>query len=583
MDSGEEEEVIREVPINNVDITEEVAEETSKADEVTEEVSEEATNMDVVSDGSEEEVTTEEISGVTIDTSEEVEIEDAQEEAEQIEEKSTSEEVEKVEEEIASDNAEEEMVSDDAEEEIVSDSTEEIEDEVVEEAEEIQKSDEEDDSSDEGEEEVEESTNVADKIIEEMNGEVANLEASIENDKNEYGLYNSKVSNELKALFENGDKKLIETNLETLRALNVSDSTFYYAMAGYSYLTDKDLASKLNYLRGKGVSEKVVLDAVELHYIDCSLESIKEGVNALENSDLGFDKRYLPILKYGVDNFFNALEELRNNGIEPDDSEIAAYLPILTKYADNVASDTEVLKDYGISLLRKNGKYELGLYLKKPADLVQSIDDIIESGEEALINNTPEVLALDTDAIIQRLMYVKKNKVDYKEGEVYADYIYKPNLFNREFDNPELESIGSREECNTALSKSLNNDLCSIFIEVLDKYYEDERSYKAVDLSEEERGVFEELKALLEKEFDAKLINKNTYEMNGVTISRNKFERNLSCLVSALLSNGEDLLSEARETLIVAALYNSRRPEGMIMNIPQEVERETARLGGMAA
>ena len=125
--------------------------------------------------------------------------------------------------------------------------------------------------------------------------------------------------------------------------------------------------------------------------------------------------------------------------------------------------------------------------------------------------------------------------------------------------------------------------MCSIFIEVLDKFYADDRSYKAVELSDEEKSVFGELKSLLEKEFEAKLVNKNAYEMNGVIVSRNKFERNLSCLVSALLSNGEDLLSEARELLIVAALYNSRRPVGKIIDFPNEAEKKASYLGGMAA
>ena len=552
MNNAVETEIIKEVPINNVSVEEDV------------EVTEEETTPEIT-EAVVEKIAPEEIEEVN----EEVVPEETEEEFEPVEEKN-EDVTEEVEEETTED------IVEDTKEEEVEEPTEDIAEEIVEEpvSEEIE----------ETKEEIETPVgNVADKIIEEMNDEVANLEVAMDANNNEFGLNDAKISDGLKTLLVSADKMLVENNIENLKALNVTDDTFYYVSGDYSYLTDKDLVNKLNYLRGKGVPEKAVLNAVELHYIDCSLEIIKEGVNALENSELGFDKKYMAIFKYGVDNFFRALEELRNSGIEPDDSEIASYLSILTKYADNVAPDTEILKDYGISLLRKNGKYELGLYMKKPGDLVQSIDDIIENGEEALINSTPEVLAMDTDTIVQRLNYVKKNKVDYKEGEVYADYIYKPGLFNREFNTPELETIGTRAECNVALEKSLNHDLCSIFIEVLDKFYEDERSYKAVELSEEERVVFEELKALLEKEFNAKLINKNTYEMNDVTISRNKFERNLSCLVSALLSNGEDLLSEAREVLIVAALYNSRRAEGMIMNIPHEVEKETASLGGMVA
>ncbi len=426
-------------------------------------------------------------------------------------------------------------------------------------------------------------SNVADRIIEEMNDEVACLDIVVDGTKNELGLEDAKISEGLRKLIDTTDTKLVENNIETLKALNVKDDTFYYVDGNYSYLTDADLAFKLNYLRGKGVPEKSIVSAVEVHYLDCSLEKIKEDVNALENSEIGFDKRYMAIFKYGVDLFFKALDVLRDNGIEPDDAEIAAYLSILARYSDNIDADTDILKDYGISLLRKNGKFELGVYSKKPADLVQSVDAIIENGEDALLNSTPEVLAMNTITILKRILYAKKVNADYKEGEVYADYIYKPFLFKKEFNNPELEEIGSCRDCNIALEKSLNNDLCSIFIEVLDKFYADDRSYKAVELSDEEKSVFGELKSLLEKEFEAKLVNKNAYEMNGVIVSRNKFERNLSCLVSALLSNGEDLLSEARELLIVAALYNSRRPVGKIIDFPKEAEKKASYLGGMAA
>ncbi len=418
-------------------------------------------------------------------------------------------------------------------------------------------------------EEVEE---MAEKIIDGLdNMPVAEEEPEEDEEKSTLNIDMSKASTELKKLVADVDEKLVNSNIENLKALNVSEESLYYVNGNYSYLTDVNLVNKLNYLRGKGISEKSLVDAINLHFIDCSLESIKEGVNSLENSDLGFDKQFLPVFRYGIDSFFKAMEILRNNGIEPDASEIKDYLVIITKCVDNIEADISILKDYGISLLRKNGKYELGLFVKGPMELLQSIDDIIENGEEDLLSTTPEVLTMNVDTIVERLNYVKTNNIDYKEGEVYVDYIFKPGLFDKEFDNPSSDVIVSSDECNSALNKSLSNDLCSIFIDALDRCYKEDHCYKMVDLGTEEKGVYETLKNSLEKEFEAKIINKNTYQMKDTYISRNKFERNLSCLVSLLLKNGEDLISESKEILTVAALYNSRRAEGMI-TIPQHTE-----------
>ena len=42
-------------------------------------------------------------------------------------------------------------------------------------------------------------------------------------------------------------------------------------------------------------------------------------------------------------------------------------------------------------------------------------------------------------------------------------------------------------------------------------------------------------------------------------------------------------MAESKEIITVSALYNSRRAEGMIMNIPQQTEEESVSLGGKSA
>ncbi len=400
---------------------------------------------------------------------------------------------------------------------------------------------------------------------------------------NKFGLEDSLISEELNSLLKSADANVVKNNIDNLEALNIDKNYFYVVDDGYSILVDGDLVNKINYLRGKKIPEKSVKNAVISGYLRGSLESIKAGIIDLENSEYGFDKKYLPLLKYGVQPFFDSIDYLKKSGIEPDESEMLTFLVILSKFYKNIEVDTEVLKDYSVGVLRSNGKFELGYGKKTPKQLVEFLDAVIELGEEDLINNVPEVLSMNLDTVLKRLWYVKSNGIDYKEGTVYADYIIKPGLFNREFNNPELGEIKSCEECNKLLDASLNNDLCSIFMEVLDKFYADSRSYKSVELNEEQQGIYEKLKDMLESLFSASLVSKNAYDIQGTIISRNKFERNLSCLVCTLNDNGEDLLSEAKEILLVSALYNSRRPEEMMLKIPQEIQEESVSMGGMAA
>ena len=400
---------------------------------------------------------------------------------------------------------------------------------------------------------------------------------------NKFGLDDSLISEELNSLLKSADANVVKNNIDNLEALDIDKNYFYVVDDGYSILVDGDLVNKINHLRGKKVPEKSVKNAVESGWLRGSLESIKASIIDLENSEYGFDKKYLPLLKYGVQPFFDSIDYLKKSGIEPDESEIQTFLVILSKFYKNIEVDTEVLKEYSVGALRSNGKFELGYGKKTPKQLIDFLDAVIELGEEDLINNVPEVLSMNLDTVLKRLWYAKSNGIDYKEGTVYADYIIKPGLFNREFNNPELGEIKSCEECNKLLDASLNNDLCSIFIEVLDKFYADSRSYKSVELNEEQQGIYEKLKDMLESLFSASLVSKNAYDIQGTIISRNKFERNLSCLVCTLNDNGEDVFSEAKEILLVSALYNSRRPEEMMLKIPQEIQEESVSMGGMAA
>ena len=93
--------------------------------------------------------------------------------------------------------------------------------------------------------------------------------------------------------------------------------------------------------------------------------------------------------------------------------------------------------------------------------------------------------------------------------------------------------------------------------------------------------IFFQLKEVFEQEMGASLVGKNTYKINNVYVSRNKFERNLYYLVSGLLSKEQDLMSIAKEVLLVSALFNSRKEVNKAMTLPEETHEHSK--GGKAA
>ena len=394
-----------------------------------------------------------------------------------------------------------------------------------------------------------------------------------------YGLDSNRVSKELLSLLGEAKEELVRKNMEELKIMNLDDE-FYYVNDGYSYLTDSELSSKFNLLRSKGINDKVLTAAIRAHYLDSSLENITKDIKLIEEKGK-FNESFLPLLKYKVSNFFDSMAKLNEYGIEPDEKEQLQYMTLLTVANDNILPDTEVLKDYGISLLRKNGKYELGLYIKNPLELEQSIDDIVETGEEDLVNTIPEVLKENTDYIVKIINYLKDNNIEYKDGDSYSDIVYKPLAFKEAYPNVELESLDSTKNSNANLAELLDNEYCTVLIQILERYYQDFESYKTFDLNESEMAVCDQLKEVFEQEMGASLVGKNTYKINNVYVSRNKFERNLYYLVSGLLSKEQDVMSIAKEVLLVSALFNSRKRVNKPIVLPDGPQEHS--MGGKAA
>lgn len=381
----------------------------------------------------------------------------------------------------------------------------------------------------------------------------------------------SSDNHELAALIDGTNEDVVKLNLETLKALNVSDDVINYVNNGYSYLSDAELVGKINFLRGKYIDDKVIAESLKNHYIDCPFADIKNNVAVLEENGITFTKEYLVVIKDDVKAFVDALADLEKFGIEPDKKEIDQYLSLLTKYSSNIIPDTTVLKDYGVSLLRKNGKYELGIYTKSAYELQLSIDQIVETGEEDLVNNIPEVLAINSDEVVRRINYLKDHGIAYKEGSVYLKEIYEPMSFLLKYGD-DINNLETLSDSNKYVSNKLNDPYCSLLIEILDRYYEKNKSYLNISLDPEQQGIIEEMLRRFEEEYGAVIIGKNTYKVGEMFVSMNKFIRNLKYLVCSLLSEGEDVMTKYNELIKVSFLYNMRKQVGRDIIIPGTVE-----------
>ncbi len=422
--------------------------------------------------------------------------------------------------------------------------------------------------------------NIADNVVPVDNEEVT-ISGEKEEVKDDLKFDTSKCSPELKALIDSTPTDVVNKNVDELKIMNL-ESEYYYYENGYSYLCDPDLSKKLNLLRSNRLNDKIIVGALKCHYISSSYAELEEKIKLIASKDK-FSSSYLPLLKEDVNKYFDVLDELNGYGIELSDQEKLQYMTIIANSADNVVPDTEILKDYGISLLRKNGKYELGLYVKKPKYLVESIDNIVEMGEESLLNTVPDVLKDNTEYIIRIINYLKDNNIDYKEGDTYSEIVYKPLAFKEAYPNANLDELEMVEDSNKELAEALNNDYCNVLMQILDKYYESDNCYKIVELKEEEKEVVDKLKEEFENNMGAQLVGKNTYKINDTYVSRNKFERNLYFLVSGLMSKEQDVMSMSREVLLVSALFNSRKTKGKKVSLPNLGDDLEISMGGKAA
>ena len=259
------------------------------------------------------------------------------------------------------------------------------------------------------------------------------------------------------------------------------------------------------------------------------------------------------------------LETLLRYGINIDDKEVRNFMAVLFE-SINIAEDSEILKDYLISILKSNGKYALSVFWKKPEELLADIDDLVEAGLENVIAAHPEILGINTESILRRIKYCEANKkkvfTDDMRSDPY-DYIMKINIFKKEisYGGP-LPELGDRQANNAKLMELIGNpDYVEILLNTLSDYYANTDKYSTPQVVDSMKEKYDELIHYLEDKCKAEIAGKFTYKVKDVCICKNKLERNIAIILNALAAAGQPAFGVEREIVLVSALYNSRLKE----------------------
>lgn len=389
--------------------------------------------------------------------------------------------------------------------------------------------------------------------------------------------YNETPVSEIMAYLNQIDRTLIERNYEILRSLNVDEETIYKYFQNILYLADSDLNNKITILRAKGINDKIITQNLN-ELKSCfrlSYEEFQKRINAIETMDGSLTEENAYLLSYDVALYEENLSLLNDAGYDMSEEEKRNFCYVLST-SINTKEIIEILKNYLISITRKNGKYALGVLWQKPYNLLTGIDDLIEYNLENIIATNPEVLATNIDNIIRRVKYCEENGIPVSEEGAtvsYFDYILNQERFTKKFGQVELPTLANRHEINQILAEIIsakeNREELHKLSEILKDYYASTKMYSKIELNTEQE---QELSSLLQKmtnNLKAELIGKNTYKLNNLYISKNKLERHLAIF----LSHKEELNNQdnyENEILLMAALYNMRQDEGNLQKFVTE-------------
>lgn len=338
-------------------------------------------------------------------------------------------------------------------------------------------------------------------------------------------------------------------------------------MANYMYLTDASLPSKITAFRAKGINDNIIKDLLEKGLLTGTLEDITRNLEIIETNNGGLTEENLYLIKKDLTTYYKRVELLRSLGIELDTNELRNYLELLihTPYLED---DIEVLKQYMVRIVRKNGKYALDIFWKKPSELIRTLDDMIEANLENIIVNNPEVIGLDTTELLKRVKYCENNGISVynREKESAENYIVSPLDFARTYPEADLETISSYDNNKNLTSVIGNNDYLDILIDALNAYYQNS-TLPTIEVSEEEKEDNRVITEIFEKNFGVETLSPNTYSISEIPISKKKVERNLVFLTDFINKEGRSLQGLEKEIILLAILHNLKVDEDTMLKI----------------
>ena len=256
--------------------------------------------------------------------------------------------------------------------------------------------------------------------------------------------------------------------------------------------------------------------------------------------------------------------------LDIDDKEARNHMAILFDSL-YIPKNVEILKQYIISILKSNGKYALSVFWKTPEELLFSIDDLVEGGLENVIATHPEVLGMSTEQLLRRAKFCEQEGKDVFTDSMRSethDYITKPEKFGKQFGYVTLPELTERNTTNGMLANVIGNpDYVEILLNTLEDYYSNTDTYTVPEIDDSLKDTYENLCHYLEEKGNAKLAGKFTYDIDGVSICKNKLERHIAVILNALTAADQPINGVEREIALVAALYNSRLTEEQLRKV----------------
>ena len=350
-------------------------------------------------------------------------------------------------------------------------------------------------------------------------------------------------------------------------------------MANYMYLTDPTLPSKLTLFRGKGVTDSIIKELLEQGLLTDSLENITKKVELLEVNGQVLNEDSLKLLKKDLATYYKRVDLLKSLGIELDANELRNHLELIinTPYLEE---DIEVLKHYMVRIVRKNGKYALEIFWKTPAELITSLDAMIEASLEEVIVGNPESIALNADELIKRIKYCRTQGVAYynRERETAESYVINPLEFSRTYPAADLSTIDVSAH-NDKIQTVANNEYVANLITALNNYYSAEKII-VPELSEEQKEINRQLIETFEKNFKVETLSPNTILVDGIAISKKKVERNLMFIIDIITKEGQQIQGLEKEIILTALLYNLNASEEAMKQIADSAVGFNQSVGG---